>query len=544
MAPIGVVWRLLVVGAGVAVGIVAARSAYPPWQVFGWVGDLLTGWALIAVGLLGIGRGTSPRVGTLLVLAGFSWFLGDFAAVGGPAGTVAGATTFLHRGFIMHAVFTSPTGRASTHGERVAVTLGYVASLIPWIWSNLGIAIAASVLAFTASAVMFARAPGLLRRPKRRALEACALLTGSIIAGFAIRPFWDSVTGSAVALVAYEVGLVLAAVFLVGGAWVRTESGADLVVEFGANRGGGLEDALRWALGDPGLRLGYPTAVPGDFLDRRGDPLGECHLVNDADGRPIAGIQESPGSLADPELLDSVGDAVRLDAANRELRARVAAQVDAVRASQQRLIRAADDEDRRLGERLRESAGARLLELSQRLDAASRAAVHESTRSGIGDVRKALDHADEDLGDLARGLNPRGLVEAGLPGAITTVVQESVIPVEMSIDPMLALPADIELAVYFFCLEALTNTAKHASATRVRIVVGMDAGMLHLEVTDDGIGGATFEGGLGLSGVADRIRAFGGTVRLMSDAGRGTSIVADVPIRAESLSRSVPTDDS
>ena len=95
------------------------------------------------------------------------------------------------------------------------------------------------------------------------------------------------------------------------------------------------------------------------------------------------------------------------------------------------------------------------------------------------------------------------------------------------------LPTDIEAALYFSAAEAVTNAAKHANATDVRVRIGRRNGAAFVQVLDDGVGGASLEQGSGLRGLCDRLATLGGTVVVASPPGSGTTIVAEVPVAAE-----------
>jgi signal transduction histidine kinase len=104
------------------------------------------------------------------------------------------------------------------------------------------------------------------------------------------------------------------------------------------------------------------------------------------------------------------------------------------------------------------------------------------------------------------------------------------VPVELSIDPPPGVPSQVEAASYYVISEALTNTAKYADAQTVRVSVRRNDAQLHVEVADDGRGGADRELGSGLNGLADRVSALGGQLRVISPAGCGTTVIADLPI--------------
>jgi signal transduction histidine kinase len=87
----------------------------------------------------------------------------------------------------------------------------------------------------------------------------------------------------------------------------------------------------------------------------------------------------------------------------------------------------------------------------------------------------------------------------------------------------------VEACAYFVCSEALANVAKHASASRVRIVVSTSDDRLGIEIEDDGVGGADLNRGSGLRGLADRVETLGGTLTVVSPRGGGTSLIAVIP---------------
>jgi signal transduction histidine kinase len=138
-------------------------------------------------------------------------------------------------------------------------------------------------------------------------------------------------------------------------------------------------------------------------------------------------------------------------------------------------------------------------------------------RAAIGEVR-----------DLARGLHPPILSEAGLRAAIESLAERTPIPVEIEATDR-RYPAEIETAAYFVAAEALTNVARYAGATRAHVDVHRDGDCLHVEVRDDGRGGADPGAGTGLRGLADRVSAFGGRFTVDSPPGEGTVLRAELP---------------
>jgi signal transduction histidine kinase len=150
----------------------------------------------------------------------------------------------------------------------------------------------------------------------------------------------------------------------------------------------------------------------------------------------------------------------------------------------------------------------------------------------FADLRVAAADTMKTLTDLSRGFYPRTLTEAGLAPALRAAAAACPVPVTVSVDELRRESADLEAALYFCCLEALQNAAKHARASHVLVQVGRRDGALTLVVTDDGTGfaGDPPPTGTGLANMRDRIESAGGTLTVVSRPGRGTEITACVPV--------------
>ena len=139
-----------------------------------------------------------------------------------------------------------------------------------------------------------------------------------------------------------------------------------------------------------------------------------------------------------------------------------------------------------------------------------------------------LARMQDELRQLARGINPRVLTEQGLASALSSLADESPIPVALTVSASRADPS-AEACAYFVCSEALANVAKHASASRVSIVVSAKDDRLEVEIEDDGVGGVDLAGGSGLRGLADRVETLGGKLKVVSPRGGGTRLTAVIP---------------
>jgi PAS domain S-box-containing protein len=203
-----------------------------------------------------------------------------------------------------------------------------------------------------------------------------------------------------------------------------------------------------------------------------------------------------------------------------------------VRASRMRIVSAADEERRRVERDLHDGAQQRLVALTVGLRLA-RAKLGEDDRGELAGMLERL--GDElrlalaELRDLARGIHPALLSEQGLTVALESLALRSPVPTKLVECPDRRLPSAIEIGVYYLVAEALTNTVKHARASRATVSVSADAASVTVEVQDDGAGGASIEAGSGLRGLADRVASLDGRLAVHSPPGAGTTLTAELP---------------
>jgi signal transduction histidine kinase len=290
-----------------------------------------------------------------------------------------------------------------------------------------------------------------------------------------------------------------------------------------------LEETLAAALHAPELTVAYwlpeqnrwATAEgqeadlrPGDIEVSRADaPVARLRL----------GVDHPDVRLARDLATEAVSE---LD--NIRLRAELAAQLDEVRRSRERIVLAQTAERRRIERNLHDGAQQRLLALAMRFRAGQ---LREEARPERALLDLAVDEitaAIQDLRDLANGLHPTVLADGGLGAALDDLAGRS--PLCVRIDATEGrLPPPIEEALWFVACEALANTVKHSRAERVDIAFRIDDGVATLRCIDDGSGTADAARGGGLRGIADRIEAIGGRLHIASAAGHGTTIEAVVP---------------
>jgi signal transduction histidine kinase len=218
-------------------------------------------------------------------------------------------------------------------------------------------------------------------------------------------------------------------------------------------------------------------------------------------------------------------------AVDRErLVAELRASRERLRASRARLVHTADRERRRIARDLHDGLQARLVVLAMRADRLrGDPAASAETRAEAERLHAELDAAIGELRELVHGVLPASLAERGLSAAVRELADGLPLRAELDLDlDGRRLPAAIESAAYFVVAEALSNAVKHARADRLSVRVGERGGRLLLEVADDGIGGADLAGA-GLRGIADRIEALDGRLRVDSPVGAGTRVVAELP---------------
>jgi signal transduction histidine kinase len=213
------------------------------------------------------------------------------------------------------------------------------------------------------------------------------------------------------------------------------------------------------------------------------------------------------------------------------------AKLDQLQASRLRIVRAADEERRRLERNLHDGAQQRLTASLFPLRAlGEKVRGDQELESLVAGALAELEGAIDDLRELARGLHPPLLAREGLAAALEAGATRSSIPVELDVRLPRRLPPALEAAAYYVCAEAATNTVKHAQASQVWLSVAHDNGTLTVVVRDDGVGGACVECGedqaTGLGGLKDRVEALGGVLDVVSPEGEGTLLTATFPTPA------------
>jgi signal transduction histidine kinase len=531
-------WPLWLIGA--VLGIAAEWSLYGWSRPGDWLPDLFTGWCLLGCGLVGWSLRPESSSGPLLAATGFTWFAPNFATAGANGlDWLSAHALYLHRAPLVALVLTYPRGRSAGRFEATVIGGFAGVAVVTPVWRNEVVAIALAAGMIGVAALGYIGAVGRERRMRLRALQATALVGATIAATASVRLALPGHAAAVATLRAYEAMLCVLSIGLLVGLlrapWERSAV-TDLVVELGEARSGTLREALAQALGDPSLELGFWLPGAGVYVDSDGrslrlPPPGSPRSATriDRDGQPMAVLVHDPVVLGDQGLVDAVASATKLAAANVRLRADVRARLFELSESRRRIIAAGDEERDRLERRLGDGAQRRLADLGGMLREARKNSASAEATERIAQAQVQLVRAREELHRLARGIHPRELSEHGLASALAALAGDFPIPVELSVCDGAA-PEGVESCAYFVCSEALSNVAKYASASRVRISVTVSAGGgIAVEIEDDGIGGVDPAAGTGLRGLADRVEALGGTFTVLSRPGRGTRLAAVIP---------------
>jgi signal transduction histidine kinase len=536
---------------------------------------LLVGWSLIGSGLLSWRARPTNRVGPIMIVTGFLWFASAFQDAHAPLLLTFGYVLQVVwiAGFV-YLILAFPSGRLRGVVDRALVVAAFaLVTVVQLAWmvvadshEEMCARCSRNLLDVTRDdglahgLLQFQRVAGLVvilagivvlilrwrraSRPERRAVTpvllaggvAFAALTASIVAdvfNFPNGDFYGRLSYYAFATVPVAVVLVFVQRRLARGAV------AGLVVELGGRRVSlDLRQALARALDDPSLELAYWFPAEERYVDSDGRPVllpkddaARRSTIVEREGRPVAVLIHDPALEHNAELVDSVCAAAGLTLENERLQAELRARLAELQASRARLVEATDAERRRIERDLHDGTQQRLVSIAMSLGLLESKLPGDPVhaRPIVSEARAALTAALAELRDLTQGIHPTILVERGLPAALAELCHRSVLPAHVRVDVESRLPEQVETAAYFVVSEALTNAAKHSHGNEVRVAVELEGELLHVEVADDGIGGASAGGGSGLRGLADRVEALGGRLTLSSPPGRGTALRADIP---------------
>jgi len=535
--------------------------------------DIAAGVGLLLAGSLACTRPQARRVGLLATLAGIAWFGADWeGSENAPAllRSLGAAATPFALALTLHLALAFPGGRlrspraraltVAAYGIAVVVSVGgalyrdplldlycwrncrdnaFLVDADPeiaraldelWLWSALAIAL--GLLALAGHRLLAAS------RPARGVLLPAlgpAMLVGASEAAYAVallRTPLEDPTRAGFAAIFLARSLAVTALAL-GVAWsvvrvLRTRARvARLASELGeAPPPGTLREALQAAVDDPGIDVLYSRRDSQRLVDADGHPReppapGRAVARITRGDRPLAVVLHDPALVDERELERALGSAARLAVENEALRAEALAQLHELRASRARIVAAGDAERRRLERNLHDGAQQRLLALSYdlRLTRAGAAADRDESLSALLDAAgDETTIALDELRELAHGIYPAILAEAGLAPALATLADDAPLPVELDdVEPERQPPA-VETTAYVTVAEAIDDAARRG-ATFLAARVGREDDRLVITVEDDGAWRSAR-----LLHLADRVGALGGSL----DVG-ATTLRAEIP---------------
>lgn len=535
------------------------------------VADVAAGLGLVVAGAIACTQPQVRRLGVLALLTGVAWFGADSDGweAGPPLLRSVGALVapFLIP-LVLHIALTAPDGRLRSRSARATAVAAYgITAMISgaralvrdplleldcwrncrdntflvhsdpglarrlddiWVWAALAMAIAVVVVA----AHRLFRASGAARRLRVPVL-APAILVGAAEAAYAIallstaledpeRPGFAAVfLARALSYAALASGLTWLAMQVPR----RRARVARVASELGeAPPPGTLREALRAALGDPGLEVLYPRTDSSGLIDADGRPAGGLSAgravarITRGD-RPIAFVLHDPALVSESDLARALGSAARLSIENEALRALALGQVRELQESRARVVETGDAARRQLERNLHDGAQQRMLALSYDLRLARADAAEDRRSDAVAVLDRAVEEttaALEELRELAHGIHPAILTEAGLAPALATLADGAPVAVELQALPAARLPVNVETTAYVVVAEAIEDAARRDAAF-VAATVQENGDRLVVVLDDDGLPRRTH-----LVHLADRVGAAGGSLDVGENTLRAT----------------------
>jgi signal transduction histidine kinase len=536
--------------------------------------DALVGMTFIGAGLVAIDRRSGNVIGPLMIAYGAIGYFANWTHLGTIPlfPMLATVNDLLAAALIAHIALVYPSGRLRSRFDRTVLWLTYgtlgattlLAVLVyplprpgcacPWVphlFPNPEVFERAydvnQQLAFVLVPLFFAavvRRWWGASRAERRALLPLWIAVALLAAVYLLGAFASRDTSDPFAYMLWEVRGVLSIAIPLLFVWgmlserLARSAVGDLVAELDRPLPPeGLQSALARALRDPTLEIVYAIG-DGRWVDCDGRPVAAPSHEAEATGRvsPVERDGEVLAALVhdralEPGVVQAAGIAAGMAIANERLRAQVRAQLEDVRASRRRIVEAGDAARRRVERDLHDGAQQRLVGLTLGLRMLEeRCRDVPDAVQAVEALQAELRDALRELRELARGLHPQILTEEGLGAAIESLAERAGVPVRVRVaadDERL--PEPVEATAYFVVAEALTNVSKYARATSATVAVARSNGSLLVDVSDDGVGGATPAAGSGLLGLEDRVAALGGTLAVDSPPGAGTHLHAEIP---------------
>lgn len=546
----------------------------------------------LAVALFAGRRSASARFGRVLLVASGAWFLASLATSSSPLlYSFARLWTWVVEVVLVYALLAFPSGRLRDRFDRAMIALGaacvvLLLSTAPFverypepsttsscyltcphnafmIVANQPAVIESVIdpLAFLIATVVFVLVAA---RLARRIREANALLRRTLtpvlataIGYLAARVVFLLVRGIAPASpVAEAAGWVVgfmapafALAFLVGLVrWHLFVSAGVRGVNAGLRRVRGPEevrDLLAAAFDDPQLQIASWSGRRRRWIDAGGGQISASnvephrHLSEIRDGpRRVVAILHDAELANDPAFVEVAAAAASVAFATGRVAARTSALIGELKSARSRIVAAGDSERRRIERDLHDGAQQRLVALGIHLELAAEKAELEqqpAEAQALRELAAETDQALEQLRALTRGLSSTALAKRGLEASVRSAAHGSPVPTTVEAKGLRDYPDEIAVAVYFCCLEALQNVAKHAQGARSAHVELREAdSVLSFSISDDGPGMSDRDArvGAGMINMRDRMTTVGGKLSVQSRPGRGTRVSGRIPLAA------------
>jgi signal transduction histidine kinase len=565
--PLAALWTVGLAGALAAVGVVLVahsggdldraglRAAMVDWIAVPYILGGLVAWR----------ERPESRFGLLMITAGFLMAATTLQWSPGRLPYTAGQLLdLLPAVFFPHVFLAFPGGRLEGRGERLLIGGGYLTAIggsllvlvlggfdprnLLALASNAGLAETVQNIQLTILAGVSLVGVLLLARRKRAAGHAPRRLLALLVDSFSLGliTFAALLVAGVFGLPGFEqLRLVTFAVlglapvaFLAGllDARLARSGVGGLLIELQAD-GADLPDSLARALRDPTLTLAYWLPQYGTWADQEGNPVPvpdpdprRAVTVIDRDGDHVAALLYDRSLQDEDELIAAVSAAADIALENGRLQAELHARLQELHGSRTRVIEAGQRERQRLERNLHDGAQQRLVALSLELSVLGERLAGDPDASGRVDrMKREVAVSLDELRDVARGLHPAVLSGHGLAVALESLAARAPVPVRLTMDLGRRLPDAVEVAAYYVVSESLTNVGKHARARSAMVDVQDGDTVLVVEITDDGRGGADTEKGSGLRGLADRVEALEGELRIWTPQGGGTRVRAEIP---------------
>lgn len=538
------------------------------WWVY--VLFMIVFWVYVGAGTLAWHRRPSNNMGRLIVIGGLAVFAGSLANTGIGAlmavGTVCATIVLAVTIHLLHAF---PSGRVHGRLSRATVIAAYVTALVlqaplylfdstappilviadrpdlvligGWVQRAAGIVIVASTMIILGWRLAHVDAS---RRRVLAPLFAYGMLAVLVLPlrSSVLEPLFglSPLAGATLQFIIFA-GIPIA--FTLGvlrGGFARTGELQELSSWLGETDTArpALAQAVARALGDNSIEIVFWVPERSVWVDATGalaevpDRPGERSAVEVLlAGQRVGAIVYDAGLIADPELVRTAGRVIAIAVERERLLAELLASQAALLSSRARLVAAADRERRRIARDLHDGLQVQLVLLAiEAQQIAAEAGSPADTAQRATTLRKGIDAAAGELRRLVHDVMPATLIQRGLSAATEDLVDRMPVPTKLHLrlsDG--ALPETIESTAYFLIAEGLVNALKHSKARSLAVLLERDGNRLLVEVHDDGIGGASFDAGRGLRGLADRVDVAGGRLRLHSEPGHGTRLTAELP---------------